>query len=138
MPRNPRVTNSTGMPDPATAMDPLPFPVLAGDIGGTNARFAIVPDADSALVAFDPADDFQAQNTARTLDPRTLAIEMDKLLPADRNLVYDAGNFLIGLPYLSVPGPGQFKLTSDFLQTPESFCNELNLTKKIQHQKTND
>jgi len=28
--------------------------------------------------------------------------------------VIDAGNFLGIVPYLSVPGPGHFKLTSDF------------------------
>ncbi len=35
--------------DPAAA---LPFPVLIGDIGGTNARFAIVPDRDAPLEVF--------------------------------------------------------------------------------------
>ena len=28
---------------------PFEFPVLVGDIGGTNARFAVIPDADSAM-----------------------------------------------------------------------------------------
>jgi glucokinase len=32
----------------------LPFPVLIGDIGGTNARFAIVPDRDAPLESFQP------------------------------------------------------------------------------------
>ena len=33
----------------------FPFPVLVGDIGGTNARFAIVPDRDAPLRTFHPA-----------------------------------------------------------------------------------
>ncbi|MBK8456152.1 MAG: glucokinase [Phyllobacteriaceae bacterium] len=36
-----------------TASDaPLPFPVLLGDIGGTNARFSVLEDPDSAAQAF--------------------------------------------------------------------------------------
>ncbi|HZT48888.1 MAG TPA: thiamine pyrophosphate-binding protein [Hyphomicrobiaceae bacterium] len=66
------------------------------------------------IAAFDPAKDFQAANTARTLDPRTLAIELEKLLPRNRNLVVDGGNFLGVVPYLSVPDPGSFKMISDF------------------------
>ena len=50
--------------------------------------------------------DFHPANTARTLDPRTLALELEKLLPRDRNIVVDGGNFLIVVPYLSVPDPG--------------------------------
>jgi thiamine pyrophosphate-dependent acetolactate synthase large subunit-like protein len=66
------------------------------------------------ISAFDPAREFQAANTARTLDPRTLAIELERLLPQDRNLVVDSGNFLSIVPYLSVPDPGCFKMTADF------------------------
>ncbi len=66
------------------------------------------------LADFDPASDFVAMPTARTLDPRTVGVELDKLLPAARNVVYDAGNFLSILPYLSVPGPGHWKLAADF------------------------
>src|SRR5262245_54377800 len=61
---------------------------------------------------FDPAQDFQAANTARTLDPRTLAMALEQLLPRDRNLVVDSGNFLSVVPYLSVPDPGCFKMTA--------------------------
>ena len=31
-------------------LDHLPFPILIGDIGGTNARFALINDADAAIV----------------------------------------------------------------------------------------
>ena len=43
------------------------------------------------------ASEFQAMDTARTMDPRSCAIELDRLLPPDRNAVYDAGNFLMTL-----------------------------------------
>ena len=39
------------MPD-ADLTTTLPFPVLVGDIGGTNARFAIVPDREAPLEVF--------------------------------------------------------------------------------------
>jgi len=65
------------------------------------------------LAEFDLADDFQPMNTPRTMDARCLALELDRLLPANRNLVWDSGNMLGTFPYLSVPGPGHFKHTSD-------------------------
>lgn len=66
------------------------------------------------LADYDLASEFQDGGTARTMDPRSLAIELDKLLPADRNMVYDGGNFLGVVPYISTPGPGHFKMTNDF------------------------
>jgi thiamine pyrophosphate-dependent acetolactate synthase large subunit-like protein len=66
------------------------------------------------LAEFDLADDFEPMNTPRTMDPRSLALELDRLLPANRNVVYDSGNMLITAPYISVPGPGHFKQSSDF------------------------
>jgi acetolactate synthase-1/2/3 large subunit len=66
------------------------------------------------LKAFSIAEDFQPANTARTVDPRSLAVTLDRLLPEQRSMVYDAGNFLGVVPYLSVPGPDYFKMTNDF------------------------
>ena len=54
---------------------------------------------------------------------------LEKLLPANRNLVYDAGNFLGIVPYLSVPGPGHFKLTSDFASIGLGFGTALGVAK---------
>ncbi len=48
------------------------------------------------------------------MDPRSVGVELDALLPADRNVVYDAGNFLQCATYVSVPGPSHFKMSSDF------------------------
>lgn len=81
------------------------------------------------LSGFDPAQDFQAANTARTVDPRALAIELDKLLPEDRTLVYDAGNFMSVVPFLTVPGPGHLKLTSDFASIGLGFGTALGYAK---------
>ena len=81
------------------------------------------------LKGFDIARDFEPANTARTVDPRSLGVALEKLLPANRNLVYDAGNFLGIVPYLSVPGPGHFKLTSDFASIGLGFGTALGVAK---------
>jgi acetolactate synthase I/II/III large subunit len=78
---------------------------------------------------FDIARDFEPANTPRTVDPRALGVALEKLLPANRNLVYDAGNFLGIVPYLSVPGPGHFKLTSDFASIGLGFGTALGVAK---------
>lgn len=81
------------------------------------------------LKEFDIGRDFQPANTPRTIDPRSLGVALEKLLPANRNLVYDAGNFLGIVPYLSVPGPGHFKLTSDFASIGLGFGTALGVAK---------
>ncbi len=81
------------------------------------------------LADFDISRDFQPANTARTVDPRSLGVALEKLLPLNRNIVYDAGNFLGIVPYLSVPGPGHFKLTSDFASIGLGFGTALGVAK---------
>ena len=81
------------------------------------------------LKEFDIGRDFQPANTARTIDPRSLGVALETLLPKNRNLVYDAGNFLGIVPYLSVPGPGHFKLTSDFASIGLGFGTALGVAK---------
>jgi len=81
------------------------------------------------LREFDIARDFVPANTPRTVDPRALGVALEKLLPANRNLVYDAGNFLGIVPYLSVPDPGRFKLTSDFASIGLGFGTALGVAK---------
>ena len=95
---------------------------------GSNKPFH-APEVLAQLANFDPAQDFQPANTARTVDPRLLGIELDKLLPGDRNLVCDAGNFLGVVPYLSVPDPGHFKMTSDFASIGLGFGAALGLAR---------
>jgi thiamine pyrophosphate-dependent acetolactate synthase large subunit-like protein len=81
------------------------------------------------LRGFDIAKDFEPANTPRTVDPRALGVALEGLLPAQRNLVYDAGNFLGIVPYLSVPDPGRFKLTSDFASIGLGFGTALGVAK---------
>ena len=71
-------------------------------------------DTRRRLANVNMAEEFQAANTSRTLDPRSVAMALDDLLPAQRNAVYDAGNFLQIVPYISVAGPGHIKNTVDF------------------------
>src|SRR6185437_4528904 len=81
------------------------------------------------LGEFDIAHDFQPANTLRTVDPLALGVAHDKLLPANRNLVDDAGSFLGSVTYLSVPGPDRFKLTSDFASIGLGFGTALGVAK---------
>jgi acetolactate synthase I/II/III large subunit len=68
----------------------------------------------NSIAAFDISGDFAAANTARTVDPRSLAVELDRLLPRNRNLIYDGGNFMGAVPYISQPGPANLKWTGSF------------------------
>lgn len=87
-------------------------------------------DANRKLLAeFDIARDFQPANTPRTVDPRSLGVELNKLLPKERNLVYDAGNFLGILPYITAPSPGHFKMTNDFASIGLGFGAALGVAK---------
>lgn len=72
------------------------------------------PETRALLDGFDIAQDFQPANTARTVDPRSLAVALNRMLPAERNMTYDAGNFLGVVPFFDVPDPGHFKMTNDF------------------------
>lgn len=72
------------------------------------------PEYRKILDDFDISEDFQPQNTARTVDPRSLAVALNRMLPAERNMTYDGGNFLGVVPYFDVPTPGHFKMISDF------------------------
>ena len=58
---------------------------------------------------------YQDTGTADRIDPRTLSIALDDLLPAERVLAVDSGNFM-GYPsmYLSVPDENGFCFTQAF------------------------
>ncbi|HVQ89766.1 MAG TPA: thiamine pyrophosphate-binding protein [Mycobacteriales bacterium] len=58
---------------------------------------------------------YQDTSTATEIDPRTLSIELDDLLPAERQVAVDSGNFL-GYPsmFLSVPDELGFCFTQAF------------------------
>ena len=66
------------------------------------------------LAAFEHTQDFQSAHTERTMDSRLLALELNKLLPENRHVVFDGGNFMANWAYLSVRDPGHFTHTQDF------------------------
>jgi thiamine pyrophosphate-dependent acetolactate synthase large subunit-like protein len=77
------------------------------------------------IAQFDLASDFTPANTNRTLDPRVLAMALETLLPKNRNLIYDAGNFIMVATYLSVAGPDHLKISSDFASMGAGFGTAL-------------
>ena len=81
------------------------------------------------IAAFDIALDFEPAHTPRTVDPRALGVELDRLLPRERTIVYDAGNFLGILPYLTVPTPGHLKMTSEFASIGLGFGTALGVAR---------
>lgn len=78
-----------------------------------------------AIASFEMQADFQPAHTSRTVDPRSLALRLGAVLPARRNLVYDAGNFMMAACYISAPGPQHFRFTSDFASMGAGFGTAL-------------
>ncbi len=87
------------------------------------------PSVAEDMASFNIADDFQTANTARTVDPRALGLALDRLLPENRSLVYDAGNFLGVVPYIANPGPSHFKMTNEFASIGLGFGTALGVAK---------
>jgi thiamine pyrophosphate-dependent acetolactate synthase large subunit-like protein len=67
----------------------------------------------AALARFEHTQDFVPAHTARTVDPRLFTLELSRMLPAKRHIVYDGGNFMASWAYFSVPDPGHFTHTQD-------------------------
>jgi thiamine pyrophosphate-dependent acetolactate synthase large subunit-like protein len=65
------------------------------------------------IAAFEHTMDFQVAHTARTVDPRILTLELSRILPQNRHIVFDGGNFMANWAYFSVPGPGHFTHSLD-------------------------
>jgi thiamine pyrophosphate-dependent acetolactate synthase large subunit-like protein len=73
------------------------------------------PEVLNRLAAFDPREDFEPEDTRWTIDPRSLVLLFDELLPADRGVVTDTGNFFGHVPpHIRVADPSRFKCSSDF------------------------
>ena len=104
--------------------------ILAALPPGSNAEKPFRSEqVTQALAAYDIGRDFQPVNTPRTVDMRSVGATLNALLPEQKNIVYDAGNFLGVLPYLSVPGPGNFKMTSEFASIGLGFGTALGVAK---------
>jgi thiamine pyrophosphate-dependent acetolactate synthase large subunit-like protein len=58
---------------------------------------------------------YEDDSTAEQIDPRTLSIKLDEILPTDRTVVVDSGNFM-GYPsmFLGVPDESGFCFTQAF------------------------
>jgi thiamine pyrophosphate-dependent acetolactate synthase large subunit-like protein len=67
------------------------------------------------LAAFDPSTEFSDASLPDAVDPRTLLLAIDDILPLERAVVVDGGHFS-GFPcmYLGVPDPQGFILALDF------------------------
>ena len=65
------------------------------------------------IAAFEHTMDFQPAHTARTVDPRIFTLELSRILPENRHIVFDGGNFMANWAYFSLPGPGHFTHTLD-------------------------
>jgi thiamine pyrophosphate-dependent acetolactate synthase large subunit-like protein len=61
------------------------------------------------------ADEIVDQSTADTVDPRSLMVALDELLPAERTVAVDCGHFM-GFPamYMRVPDPAAFVFCQAF------------------------
>jgi len=61
-------------------------------------------------------DNFQDQSDGRTIDPRTLMLKLDAMLPRNRTVVIDSGHCM-GWPiiYLSAPDAAGFVFSNDFM-----------------------
>ena len=71
-------------------------------------------DLAASLAAFDPASSFQDLSRPGAIDPRTFTYGMDRILPADRSVVVDAGRFMLHALTLSVPDPGSLITSHGF------------------------
>lgn len=71
--------------------------------------------ANISLAEFDPESEFSKVEEPSLMDARSLVIELDKMLPADRAVVTDAGHFF-GYPvaYMGVPDGRSFVCGIDF------------------------
>ena len=65
------------------------------------------------IAAFEHTMDFQVAHTARTVDPRILTLELSRILPQNRHIVFDGGNFMANWAYFTVPHPGHFTHSLD-------------------------
>ena len=84
-------------------------------LGGREIRGAGFNDVLPELDAYRRRDEIADQSTPELIDPRTLMVELDDLLPPDRAVAIDSGHFM-GWPamYLSVESPDAFVLAQAF------------------------
>jgi acetolactate synthase I/II/III large subunit len=101
------LTHEPREPLPASTSDPAALP-------GTGYRSAALRDRIAARIRWRdvPYDD---ESDGQRIDPRTLTIALDDMLPAERIVAVDSGNFM-GYPsmFLSVPDANGFCFTQAY------------------------
>jgi len=65
----------------------------------------LTDDLRTRIANFDRADEIEDRSTDDTVDPRTLTLRLDEILPSDRTVVVDAGRFMLDALTLPVPDP---------------------------------
>lgn len=82
---------------------------------GETCQDGYRPRAAESLTGFGPESEFRKVEEPGVLDARSLVIELDRMLPAERTVVTDAGHFF-GYPvaYMRVPDGRAFVCGIDF------------------------
>jgi thiamine pyrophosphate-dependent acetolactate synthase large subunit-like protein len=73
-------------------------------------------DVAADVCAYSAAEDYADEAGDNAIDPRTLVVELDRLLPAERTVVYDCGHWTwFVTPFLTVPDPASFVPAQGFM-----------------------
>ena len=72
------------------------------------------PELEAQLKAYDATSEFQDQSTSLAVDPRTLTVRLDSILPKPRNVVLDAGRFMINALKIKASEPMGFVTSHAF------------------------
>jgi thiamine pyrophosphate-dependent acetolactate synthase large subunit-like protein len=82
--------------------------------GHRGAGFRGTP-VEQQLRSYVPADEFQAIEADGLVDPRSVVVALDRLLPGERTITYDSGHFhWFPTPYLTVPDAAGFVAAQGF------------------------
>lgn len=63
------------------------------------------PELERQLREYQPSDDFADRSTETTVDPRTLTLRLEEMLPTDRTVVIDAGRYMLNALKVATPEP---------------------------------
>jgi acetolactate synthase I/II/III large subunit len=72
------------------------------------------PELERRLREYDPAGDFVDRSTTDTIDPRTLTLRLDSVLPPNRTVAVDGGRFMRHGLRVTPADPMSFVTTSSF------------------------
>jgi thiamine pyrophosphate-dependent acetolactate synthase large subunit-like protein len=98
--------------DAAETASALLDELVARDVRGKGFR---TDELASEIAEYRREDEFEDQSENGTIDPRTLMVALEPMLPRERTVAMDSGHFM-GFPamYLSVPDAAGFVLTQAF------------------------